>query len=95
MIVRVQHHDHVRAAPQRFEVAGLLVRAVPPVAFMDEGDDSQLARDGGCGISGCVVREDDFVHEIVRDRLVGAPQRFLGAEGRHHHDDALPAQHQR
>jgi hypothetical protein len=89
----MQHHDDIRAVPQRFEIAGLLVAAVAPVRLVHDGVDPQGTRDDGRGVVGGVVGEDDLIDHVVGNRFVRAPQRPLRAERGHHHDDPLTVEH--
>src|SRR5581483_3612848 len=73
-------------------VAGLLVGAVAVVAVVDEDLEAEVARDLQRGVGGAVVDEDDEVDRVLRQLLVGEPERAARVVGGHHDDDLRLAQ---
>ncbi len=87
LIIRVHHHHDVGAGPERFAVAGLLIRAVAVVAVVNEQLQPHVARDLGGFIGAAVIHQNDQVHHLVRQIGVGHVQRFGGIVGRHDDHD--------
>jgi hypothetical protein len=71
LVVGMDHDRDVGASPERLGVAGLLVRAVPVVAIVDEDVESQVACNLERVVRGAIVYEDDKAHLILGKLLVG------------------------
>ena len=95
LVVRMHHHDDIRAFFQRKCVTGLLICSVPSVDGMGVHLHTlQILGDRGSPIVAGVVDEDDEVHDALRhDFLIGPEQRLLGVVGRHHHNDFFVFKH--
>jgi hypothetical protein len=88
LVVRVDHDNNVGTTAQRFQVARLLVAAVPAVLEVDDDFEAQSFRD----INGLVVRDvvdqDNFVDHVHRQSAIGRLERSRGVVGGH--DDYDP-----
>ena len=87
LAVGVQHHDHVRVALERLQVARLLVAAVADVVRVPDDVQRQLARQLDGVVGGGVVDEDDLVDPAARDARDGRLERLRRVAGGHDDDD--------
>ena len=87
MIVRVDHHDDLGAALERFAVAGLLVAAVAEVALVDDDRESQLLGQRHGAVLRAVVDQDHLVDRAFRDVLDRLLKGLFRVVRGHHHDD--------
>ena len=81
-------HDHnVRAAPQRFEVAGFLVATIATVLDMDDDLEAKALGDIYRVVMADIIDEDDFVDHVHRQPTVGrfeGPRRVVRGHDHHH-----------
>ena len=85
----MQHDDQIGAALERQPIAGLLVAAVPSVAFVPDGEDLVLACYIDRIIGAAVVDHDGVVDNTLRDFPQRSLQRVRGIVGRQHNTDFL------
>ena len=95
LVVRVEHHGHVRAEPERLGVAGLLVASVSAIGFVDDGPQAESPGDLDRLVAAGVVGDHDLVDEVQRDLVVGPLDRAGRVVRGHDDDDFLPMEHAR
>ena len=71
MVVGVQHDDNVRAAPQRFAIASLLVAAVTQILFVHKHRQAQFRGDSSGLAMAAVINQNNLIDEIFGDFTIG------------------------
>src|SRR5581483_8080486 len=91
LVIRVNHHDDVGATGQGFAVAGFLVAAVAPIAWMGNDRQAHLPSDAYRLIFAAVVHQDNFIDGTSRNIGQRGCQGPLSVIGRHDGDHSLRA----
>jgi len=88
------YHDHdVGFGVQGLGVAGLLVAAVAHVALVQKTANPQPPGHLQSLVMGGVVHQQDLVHYVRGDILIGALQGSSGVIGGHDYQDSFSQQH--
>ena len=93
LVVRVHHHDDVRAKLERTPVTGLLVAPVAEVALVADGLEAEPVGQRDRLVGAGVVDEHDLVDDVAVQLRQRARQRGLGVVGGHHDSDSATVEH--
>jgi hypothetical protein len=95
LVVRVDHHHHVRPVLQGVAVARLLVAAVARVLVVDDHRQAHLPGDLDGAVIAAVVHQEDVVHAAGREVGDGRGEGALRVVGGEYRDDLVLARRDR
>jgi hypothetical protein len=72
----MKYNDNVGITRKRFAVASFLISAVSQIMTVPETYDSERLRMRISIIFTCIIDENDFIHHIMRNGIVGIFKRF-------------------